>query len=147
MEFVPIRTFTNYISANILLMKLQAGGIVCFLKDENTVTMDPLLAVAVGGIKLMVKKEDVAEVLRILSQFDQEFRNKAVCPRCGSHNIDLVPKRTAANMVAAVLSWLFSSYAVSAEDVYKCANCGYESERLNESVKSMDELINPDNSN
>ncbi|HVZ96789.1 MAG TPA: hypothetical protein VG847_07935 [Chitinophagaceae bacterium] len=147
MDLVPIRTFSNYVSANILLTKLRAGGIECYLKDENTVTMDPLLTVAVGGIKLLVKKEDVPEVLRILQQFDNEYRNKAVCPRCGSHNIDLVPKRSAANMVAAILSWLFSSYAVSAENVYKCNDCGYESDILNEPVDANDNFSDPEKSN
>ena len=52
MELVTVRTFNNYISANILLAKLRNGGIECYLKDEYTVTMDPFLTNAVGGIKV-----------------------------------------------------------------------------------------------
>jgi predicted RNA-binding Zn-ribbon protein involved in translation (DUF1610 family) len=137
MELVTVRTFTNYFSANILLSKLRDGGIKCFLKDEYTVTMDPLLMNAVGGIKLVVNKDDEAEVLDILCHFDEDYRHYAVCPKCGSHNIDLVPKRTTANLATAILSWLFSSYAVSAENVYKCGSCGYESETLPETMNNI----------
>lgn len=132
MELVTVRTFSNYISANLLLSKLRNGGIECYLKDENTVTMDPLLTYAVGGIKLVVKKEDTEEVLKILQQFDEDYMQTVVCPKCGSHKIELVPKRNTANMVTAILSWIFSSYAVSAENVYQCGNCGYESSTLPE---------------
>ncbi|HSQ45190.1 MAG TPA: hypothetical protein VLM16_09350 [Ginsengibacter sp.] len=147
MELVTVRTFSNYFSANILLARLRNGGVECYLKDEYTVTMDPLLTNAVGGIKLVVKKEDAPEVFELLKQFDKDYQSKAVCPKCGSHEIDLVPKRDAANMITAILSWIFSSYAVSAENVYKCGNCGYESNTLPESVNTDSVIFNPENLN
>jgi predicted RNA-binding Zn-ribbon protein involved in translation (DUF1610 family) len=145
MELVTVRTFSNSFSANLLLSKLRNGGIECYLKDEYTVTMDPLLTNAVGGIKLVVKKEDAAEVFELLMQFDKDFQSKAVCPKCGSHNIELVPKRNAANMITAILSWIFSAYAVSAENVYKCSNCGYESSTLPEPLDA--EILDHENLN
>jgi len=135
MELVTVRTFSNYISANILLAKLRNGGVECYLKDEHTVTMDPALTYAVGSIKLVVRKEDAPEVISLLAQFDASYREVAVCPKCGSHNIELLPKHNITNMFAAVLSWIFSSYAVSAENVYKCSNCGYESDVLPERLQ------------
>jgi DNA-directed RNA polymerase subunit RPC12/RpoP len=135
MELVTVRTFQNYFTASILLTKLRDAGIQCYLKDEYTVTMDPLLTNAVGGIKLVINKEDSQEVFELLQHFDEDYRRSAVCPKCGSHNIDLVPKRTASNMITAILSWLFSDYAVSAENVYKCGTCGYESQTLPEPLQ------------
>ncbi len=132
MELVTIRTFNNYFSASILLTKLRDAGIQCYLKDEHTVTMDPLLTNAVGGIKLVINKKDSQEVFELLRQFDEDYRRSAACPVCGSHNIDLVPKRTAANLITAIVSWLLSDFAVSAENVYKCSNCGFESNTLPE---------------
>jgi predicted RNA-binding Zn-ribbon protein involved in translation (DUF1610 family) len=143
MELVTVRTFSNYFSANILLAKLRNGGIECYLKDEYTVTMDPFLTNAVGGIKLVVKKEDASEVFDLLNQFDKEFRSKAICPKCGSHDIELVPKRTAANMITAILSWIFSNYAVSAENVYKCGVCGFESSTLPERLNTDTAIFDP----
>jgi len=147
MELVTVRTFSNYISANILMSKLRNGGIECYLKDEHTVTMDPFLTYAVGSIKLVVKKEDVPEVLELLQHFDEDFRTKAVCPKCGSHDIELVPKRNAANMITAIVSWIFSSYAVSAENVYKCSSCGYESNTLPEPLNTDTGIFEPENLN
>jgi predicted RNA-binding Zn-ribbon protein involved in translation (DUF1610 family) len=137
MELVTIRTFNNYFSANILLTKLRDAGIQCYLKDEYTVTIDPLLTNAVGGIKLVINKKDSQEVFGLLQLFDDEYRRNAVCPKCGSHNIELVPKRTATNMVTAILSWLFSDYAVSVENVYKCGSCNYESPTLPEPLQTI----------
>jgi len=104
----------------------------CFLKDEFMVTIDPILSNAVGGIKLIVKKEDEKEASLLLQQFDEEYRQSAVCPKCGSKTIELVPQKTTANMLTAVLTWLFGSYAISAKNIYQCSSCGYESENLPE---------------
>ena len=136
MELFVVRTFNNYFSANILLTKLRDAGIQCYLKDEYTVTMDPLLTNAVGGIKLVVNKADADEVVALMKHFDEEYRRNAVCPKCGSHDIALVPKRSAANMITAILSWLFSDYAVSAENVYQCGACGFESNTLPEPLQN-----------
>ncbi len=135
MELIIVRTFNNYFSANILLTKLRDAGIQCYLKDEYTVTMDPLLTNAVGGIKLVIKKEDADEVRYLMSHFDEEYRRSAVCPKCGSNDIELVPKRSAANLITAIVSWLFSDYAVSAENVYQCGTCGFESNDLPEPLQ------------
>ena len=91
-----------------------------YLKDEYTVTIDPLLSNAVGGIKLVVRKDDIKEAIEVLNHFDTEYKNSVTCPNCGSHDVILVPKQSTANLLTAITSWLFSSYAVSAENVYKC---------------------------
>ncbi|MEO5908006.1 MAG: DUF2007 domain-containing protein [Ginsengibacter sp.] len=147
MEFVTIRTFQNYFTAHILLGRFRDSGIECFLKDEFTVTVDPILSNAIGGIKLIVKKEDEEEANLMLQQFDESYRQSAVCPRCGSTTIELVPKKTTANMATAILTWLFGSYAISAKNVYQCSSCGYESEDLpetfhNDSVEYEEENLN-----
>lgn len=136
MNFVTIRSFQNNFSAHLMLTKLRSAGIECFLKDEFTVTVDPILSNAVGGIKLIVRNEDEDEVRKILYDFDEAYRQTAVCPRCGSKSIELVPKQTTANIVTAILTWLFGSYAISAKNVYQCSSCKYESETLPETFHS-----------
>ena len=56
MNFIQVRSYDNYIYANIVLSMLQDSGINCHLKDEYTITIDPLLSPALGGIKLMVAR-------------------------------------------------------------------------------------------
>lgn len=144
MNLVTIRTFQNYFSAHIILTRLRASGIDCFLKDEFTVTVDPILSNAVGGIKLIVKKEQLEEANKLLGEFDEAYRQTAVCPRCGNKTIELVPRHTTANLATAILTWLFGSYAISAKNVYQCSSCQYESETLPEAFNSsidIDEIV------
>jgi hypothetical protein len=66
MSFVAISTYDNYISAHIALGRLQAEYINCYLQDEYTVTIDPFLSNAIGGIKLMVAEAQVERAISIL---------------------------------------------------------------------------------
>ena len=131
-ELVIIQTFGNFFNANIQLTRLRAAGVECYLKDEYIVTIDPFLSNAIGGIKLMVRKNEEQNVRKLLREMNAASDNKLLCPQCGSHKFILVPKRTTENLLAAITTWLFSAYAVSAENVYQCSDCGYESEALPE---------------
>jgi|ERR1035437_304180 predicted RNA-binding Zn-ribbon protein involved in translation (DUF1610 family) len=132
MDMVIIQTFDNSFNANIQLTRLRAAGIECYLKDEYTVTIDPLLSNAIGGIKLVVRKSEEYKVRRLLREMNASSDNRLLCPQCGSHKFILVPKRSTENLLTAITTWLFSAYAVSVENVYQCTDCGYESETLPE---------------
>jgi len=140
MDMVIIRTFQNYFSAHIALTKLRDAGFNCFLKDEFTVTVDPILSNAVGGIKLVVVKEQAQEAIQLLQEFDEAYRKSVACPKCGSKSIELVPRHTTANLATAILTWLFGSYAISAKNVYQCSSCKFESETLPEAFNSSVDL-------
>lgn len=141
MELVTVKTFDNYFLANITLTKLHAAGIECYLKDEYTVTIDPILSNAIGGIKLVVKKDDAGAVKKLLEQFDAEYLRSATCPRCGSNSFTHISKPGVANFFTAIFTWMFSSYAIAPDYVYQCGNCGYESERLPETF--IEHTYNP----
>lgn len=138
MNLVIVKTFDNYFNANIILTKLQAAGIECYLQDEFTVTLDPILTNAIGGIKLVVKSDDEDNAMQLLKQYEEDYRKSATCPRCGSNSFSYVAKQSAPNFLTAIFTWLFSSFALAPDYVYQCSNCGYESERLPE---NMDEEI------
>jgi Putative prokaryotic signal transducing protein len=67
-NFIQIGSYDNYIYAHIVLAKLQDSGINCHLKDEYTITIDPLLSPALGGIKLMVAATQVDRALKLLNE-------------------------------------------------------------------------------
>ena len=69
-NFIQIRAYDNYLSAHIVLARLQDAGINCHLKDEYTITIDPLLSPALGGIKIMVAEPQVRRALDILEDTD-----------------------------------------------------------------------------
>ena len=68
MNFIQVRSYDNYIYAHIILSMLQDAGINCHLKDEYTITIDPLLSPALGGIKLMVAGSQVERALEMLAE-------------------------------------------------------------------------------
>ena len=67
MKFILLAAFDNYIPAHIALGRLKEEFINCYLQDEYTVTIDPLLSNAVGGIKLMVAETQAERAREILN--------------------------------------------------------------------------------
>lgn len=70
MQYVKICSFDNYIPAHLLLGRLEEEGINAWLKDEHTVTIDPLLTNAVGGIKLMVHIAQADRAKTLLAEWE-----------------------------------------------------------------------------
>lgn len=127
MKFVPVWSYDNYVSAHIAMGRLEEDGFNCWLKDENTVTIDPILTNAVGGIKLMVAETEAQNAFEILKQLQREHKATTACPKCNSHNIEVVSTpRKASNWASAIIGFLFTSYAMPVETVNHCFNCGNE---------------------
>lgn len=126
MDFLLLRSFDNYINASITLARLDEEGITCYLKDEYTVTIDPILSNAVGGIKLMVHPGDIEEAKALLAGYDKDYRAAIACPKCGSHDVEYISRQGVKNWITALVSWLFSSYAIASEQVYHCYECSFE---------------------
>jgi len=72
MNFVELCSFDNYITANITLGMLENAGINCHLKDELTITIDPLLSPALGGIKIMVYEPEAQRAMDLLNEREKE---------------------------------------------------------------------------
>jgi predicted RNA-binding Zn-ribbon protein involved in translation (DUF1610 family) len=128
MDFSPLYNFTNYIDAHIMMGQLQNSCIKCWLKDEHTVTIDPLLTNAVGGIKLMVAADDIEDAKKIITDWQTEKRESYTCVKCGSHNIEYVSTpRKISNWLSAIATFFLGNYALAADKVYHCFDCGHES--------------------
>ena len=129
MNFVLLQSYDNYISAHIALGQLEENDINCWLKDENTVTIDPMLSNAVGGIKLMVAEIQAQRAAAILNETKQQQKVAIACPECGSHDSELVTTpRKVSNWLSVLWGILTFSYAMPVDKVYHCFNCGYEFE-------------------
>jgi Putative prokaryotic signal transducing protein len=125
MEIVVLQSYVNYVEAHIAKGVLEERGIVCWLNDENTVTIDPILTNAVGGIKLMVEKDAAPEAWKILEDLKKE--NRPACPQCGSKNTELVSTpRKASNWISAITTFFLSSSAIAPDKVNHCFDCGHE---------------------
>ncbi|HEY6504300.1 MAG TPA: DUF2007 domain-containing protein [Chitinophagaceae bacterium] len=71
MKFIILRSYDNYIPAHIAMGRLKEEFINCYLQDEYTVTIDPLLTNAIGGIKLMVAEAQAERALEILNSVQE----------------------------------------------------------------------------
>ncbi len=131
MQFVQLRSFDNYIQANMVLQQLQNAGIDAFLQDEHTVTIDPILTNAIGGIKLVVPQPEKDKAIGILNQIEKEYKESVTCPVCGSHNVHYVPQSAnPTNWISAIASFITGSYAIAVKSVYKCFDCNHEFEEI-----------------
>jgi predicted RNA-binding Zn-ribbon protein involved in translation (DUF1610 family) len=133
MEFAVLQSFTNYMDAHILMGKLEEEGIRCWLKDENTLTIDPILTNALGGIKLMVTKEQYERALSIVQEMQAEKRKKYTCPQCGSSDIEyIVTPRKLSNWLGAIGGFLFGDLAIGIKKTWRCFHCQAEFEEPRE---------------
>ena len=108
MDFILINAYNNYVDAHIARGVLEEEGINCWLKDENTVTIDPILTNAVGGIKIMVYKDQAERAWKILSDLKKEQQLAVSCPKCSSHNVELVSTPAKPSTGSAPLPLFFS---------------------------------------
>lgn len=140
MEFILLNSYGNYVEAHIAKGVLEEEGIACWLKDENTVTIDPILTNAVGGIKLMVAQPDAQRAWELLTALRKEQQQKISCPKCGGHQVEMVSTpRKLSNWASAIIGFFITSYAMPVEKVMHCFDCGHEFKaETNEEDKAFD---------
>lgn len=71
MKFILLCSFDNYIPAHIALGRLKEEFVNCYLQDEYSVTIDPFLSNAIGGIKLMVVETQAERARDILNTSEE----------------------------------------------------------------------------
>ena len=120
MNFVPVWSYNDYVSAHLDMGRLKNEGFDCWLKDEHSVTVNPVLSNSVGGIKLMV------DATKIQQAWEVVMRDK-VCPKCGSHDIHSrdIPRKPAL-WFESVFVFFLGKNALGFEKIFRCANCGNE---------------------
>jgi hypothetical protein len=131
MEYAQIRSFDNYIEANIVLNMLQAANINCYLKDENVITVDPFLSPALGGMKLMVHHAHVQQAWDLLNDAEQLYLKEVPCPVCKAHALTIisVTKKHKCKL-AALASMLINGQSIEVSKMYQCTACGYDFKHL-----------------
>jgi rubredoxin len=131
MIFVELRSFSNYIEANIVLTMLQHANINCHIKDENILTIDPLLGPALGGMKLMVHHTHVERAWDLMERAEQQYLNNIPCPVCKAHALQTVSvTRQHRSRLAALASMLLNGHSLEVSRIYRCSKCGYDFREL-----------------
>ncbi|HUC81378.1 MAG TPA: DUF2007 domain-containing protein [Flavisolibacter sp.] len=127
MEFVRLKTFMNYIDANIILGRLKNEGIDCWLKNENTATIMPIWNTAMGGIQLMVNAGQLQKAAYVLKVIEEERKGQVDCPECGSNNVEFINTvRKPVNWLSAAVTFILGDMALMPEQRYHCFDCKKE---------------------
>lgn len=133
MEFVALRSFDNYIEANIVMNMLQHQHINCHLKDEHIITIDPLLSPALGGMKLMVHHVHVARAWDLMERAEHEYLQSKACPICKHHTLkaESITRKHRCKL-GALASMLINGHSVEVHKIYRCTHCGYDFKEIPE---------------
>ena len=71
MDLVTVKVFNESMQAHILKSKLESEGVECWLIDEHSVSVQPWASLALGGVKLKIRSDDVEKVKQILKEIDE----------------------------------------------------------------------------
>lgn len=120
---VTIITVNWIIEADAICARLEASGIPALIPDQGAVAINPLLANAVGGIRIQVEESD-AERAREILRDDLKWAERGMfaCPACQSDRVEYerVSKRF------AYLSLLLLGFPLLwVRRVYTCKACGH----------------------
>lgn len=82
-DFILIGSFNRPEEAHIVAAKLESEGISTFIANENTIGMNFLWSQAVGGVQLLINKNDEGAAREILDLPPPPIAEER-CPKCGN---------------------------------------------------------------
>jgi hypothetical protein len=135
-QWSMLKRFRDLPEAALAKGSLESAGIECHLVDENMVRLDWFISNLLGGVKLVVKPEELVAAREILEQpipegieyeeggtFDQPK-----CPKCGSLDISF---ESLNKPIAYGSAWLGFPLPIRS-DTWKCHACGATWEEMTE---------------
>lgn len=139
MTFKQIASFDNYLLANMTLGLLEENNINCHLKDENIVTIDPLLNPAVGGIKLMVFASQAQRAQELIKEAEAAYLGEITCPYCKSKGLVTEEKtETPSSLLGVLKNRLLYGQTSLYSKKYRCKTCGSLMDELPSSFDNAD---------
>jgi len=67
-DFVTVAVFNYAHETMIPKAMLESEGIICYVKDEISMYIQPFFSLNGAGVKLQVSKEDAEDAIRILQE-------------------------------------------------------------------------------
>jgi len=135
-KFVTIKVYDNAPEAHVLISKLENSGVHCYLHDALTISIDPLLNQAMGGIKLKVRRKDMDKAVAVINEMDEvpltdDANNLLECPQCGGTDLyaNFKSMKGFWGIFYSLISLLFFMYPLKYKNVYRCKNCENEFEK------------------
>jgi regulatory protein YycI of two-component signal transduction system YycFG len=124
MKFKQIASYDNYMLANMTMGMLTENNIKCQMKDENIVTIDPLLNPAVGGIKLLVEEGDFDQAVALMKEAEADYLKDIPCPNCKTHSLVVEEKtNNPADFWGRLKNQVLFGQSSTYSKGYRCATC------------------------
>lgn len=127
-----LKTFDNMIDARLFASKLESEEIQTYLENENTITLDPLLSNALGGVRLKVAESDFLVAQKLLLEYSAKpiVDDEGMiihCPQCGSNKLENGVRDFSG--VKGVISFLVALFLfvvpLNSSTSYRCLSCGH----------------------
>jgi Putative prokaryotic signal transducing protein len=124
MVFKKIASYDNFMVANMTLGMLEENDINCHLKDENIITIDPLLNSAVGGIKLMVVDVQYERALTILKDAERNYIQQIPCKICKKNTLTMEEKiNNPTSFWGKLKNQIAYGQTETYQKLYRCSTC------------------------
>ena len=131
MSLVIIQRFDNYFFANITYTMLHNAGIECYLRDENTIIVDPLLSNAIGGIKLEVRDTQVTEAMALVKEAEAAYLDDITCTYCNNKGLAVEEKiDTPKNIWGLLKNRVLYGQTNLYRKYYRCKTCNSQIQEL-----------------
>ena len=128
-DLVMVRRFQSLTEALLAKGSLDSSGIECFLTDDNMVRMDWFISNLLGGVKLLVNREDAESATAILDEPTPELLDvegvgeyqQPRCPECQSldANFEQLNRK-----VAYTTAWIGIPIPLHTT-AWTCQSCGH----------------------
>lgn len=132
-ELVTITSYSEPIEAHIVKGRLEAEGITAFIANEYHISVAWFLSSALGGVKILVHKQDQNKAENIIKslrdgEYEKDLEKEInviesnICPNCGSE--DYLSKFS---LPLLLLVWLSLGLAVIfpiRRNKHTCVECG-----------------------
>ncbi len=131
-KLITIATFPDALKAQIMRGRLEAEGIPAFIADEHTITNQPYLYMAYGGVRLQVIEHDRERALAIIKIREPFVALDTTpeplsdqCPNCHSRKVEEVTLARSRSFLTLLRNWLTSRTSELVVRRFKCHNCGH----------------------
>jgi len=123
-NWVTVERFFSTTNAHIAAGRLESEGVPVFLHGINHVSVNWLIANAMGGIRLQVPEKDLARAQRILSEWPgTDAAPEDRCPQCGDANLS---RRASSWKLSFLALHLFTLPLPWRSGGRICESCKYE---------------------
>jgi len=94
-NFKILAVFEFSTEAHVTKSRLDSEGFETMLMDETTIDTDPLISSAIGGVKLLVHKNDFEKAALVYNEIrtyqKDNLGNDIFYPKCNSNHILVAP--------------------------------------------------------